>query len=112
MTEDVKQGPSVRQLAATALPAVVIGLLSGLLMAAVNWLAHQLQNGLWDSLPDALNVAGDGKFWIITVLTATGIAVGVTVWLVPGHGGTDPATTDLVSKPLKLMALPLSLIHI
>ena len=75
-------------------------------MAAVNWISHQLQNALWESLPNTLGITADGAFWIIAVLTATGVAVGVTVWLMPGHGGADPATTELVAPPLKLVVLP------
>jgi H+/Cl- antiporter ClcA len=91
---------------ATAWPALVIGVLSGLLMAGVNWISHGLENVLWDSLPGALGIASGGAVWIIAVLTATGIAVGITVWLVPGHAGDDPAKTELVSAPLPLIALP------
>ncbi|MGC4174288.1 ion channel protein [Demequina sp.] len=106
MTEDVQQGPTVRSLVSMIWPAVVIGVLSGLLMAGVNWVAGQLEDGLWDSLPDALGVDGSGALWIVAVLTATGIAVGIVVWLAPGHAGEDPAKTELVSSPLRLAALP------
>ena len=75
-------------------------------MTAVNWVADVLEDGLWDALPDALGVASDGTFWIVAVLTAAGLAVGATVWLVPGHAGDDPAKTDLVSTPLRLAVLP------
>jgi len=106
VTEQVERGPFVRSLLALAWPAVIIGILAGFLMAGVNWLAGLLEDGLWRSLPDALGVAGDGSLWIILVLTATGLAVGLTVWLAPGHAGEDPAKSELVSAPLKLMALP------
>jgi len=106
VTEEARQGPTVRDLIRSVWPALVIGVLSGLLMAGTNVVAHGLQHTLWDWLPDQLGVAGDSRWWIVAVLTVTGIAVGVTVWLVPGHAGEDPATTELVSKPLRLLALP------
>ena len=106
VTEQVDHGPSVRSLVALAWPALAIGVLSGLLMAGVNWIAHGLEDGLWQALPDALGIASDGTFWIIAVLTATGVAVGLTVWLAPGHAGDDPAKSELVSAPLRLVALP------
>ncbi len=106
MTAEVSPGPTPRTLARQVAPALIIGVLAGLLMAAVNWIAGRLQDVLWESLPSTLGMAADGTFWIIAVLTATGLAVGVTVWLAPGHGGADPATTELVSVPLKLVALP------
>ena len=88
------------------MPALVIGVLCGLLMAATDWAADGLEHVLWAWLPDAVGVDSDARWWILAVLTATGLAVGLTVWLVPGHAGEDPATTELVSKPLRLGALP------
>jgi H+/Cl- antiporter ClcA len=87
-------------------PAIVIGILSGLLMAGVNWISHWLEGVLWgdDTAHVGFNEADAVRS--IVILTATGIAVGLVVWLMPGHGGTDPATTELVSKPLPLIALP------
>lgn len=96
----------MRSLTRLAIPALVIGVLSGLLMASVNWIAHGLEHTLWETIPDALGLSPDGALWIIAILTLTGIAVGVTVWLAPGHAGPDPATSELVSAPLKLIALP------
>jgi len=106
MTVQVEHGPSRRTLVALAWPAVLIGLVAGLLMSGVSWIAGLLQDGLWDHLPHTLGIASDGRAWIVGVLTVTGLAVGLTVWLVPGHAGEDPATTELVSAPLRLAALP------
>ncbi len=57
-------------------------------------------------IPDTLDVAGNSAGWIIAVLTATGLVVGLIVWLVPGHAGPDPATQSLVSAPLSVSVLP------
>jgi H+/Cl- antiporter ClcA len=40
------------------------------------------------------------------MLTATGVLIGLIVWLAPGHAGPDPATTGLIEDPLPLSALP------
>jgi len=106
VTERTAQSPTVGQLARLALPAIVIGILGGLLMAGVNALEHVLTDALWDDLPSALGFAADGAFWIIAVLTATGLAVGAVVRFMPGRGGVDPATVELVSAPPALIALP------
>jgi H+/Cl- antiporter ClcA len=98
--------PTVRQLAALAVPAAVIGVLAGLLLVGVNETAHALEHVLWETLPDAMGMSADSAAWIIGVLTLTGIAVGLVVWLAPGHAGDDPATTHLVEKPHALKVLP------
>jgi H+/Cl- antiporter ClcA len=89
-----------------SLPALVIGVLSAFLLAGTYAVANGLEDVLWTRVPDALGIAADGPWWIIAVLTATGVLVGLTVWLAPGHAGDDPATSELVSAPLKLVALP------
>jgi H+/Cl- antiporter ClcA len=106
VTDDIARGPSVRSLLALALPALVIGVLSGFLMAGVNWIAGWLQGVLWGDLPDTTGFSHETALRTVIVLTATGVAVGLVVWLAPGHAGLDPATTHLVAPPLPMMALP------
>ena len=60
---------------------------------------------LYKTLPGALGVDPSG-WWIILVLTLTGLAVGITLTLMPGHGGPDSATTELMGPPLPLKTLP------
>jgi H+/Cl- antiporter ClcA len=96
----------VRTLVRTTIPALIIGILAGLLLTGTYKVADALEHVLWDWLPETLGVGADGPWWIIAVLTATGLAVGATVWLAPGHAGEDPAKAELVSTPLKLIALP------
>lgn len=98
--------PDIRRLLALSLPAVAIGALSAVMLWALDELAHVLQGALWDGLPAALGVDPDAGWWILVVLTATGAAVGLVLWLMPGHGGIDSATTELVAPPLRLFALP------
>lgn len=98
--------PTVRELATLAIPAVIIGALSGVLLFGVNEAAHALEHVLWETLPGALGTSADSAVWIISVLTLTGIAVGLVVWLAPGNAGDDPATTHLVEKPHGLKVLP------
>lgn len=87
-------------------PALVVGVLASLLFIAVSEVAEQLQHVLWENLPDALGIGRYSVFWMLVMLTATGIAVGLVVWKVPGHAGPDPATTSLEAVALPLMVLP------
>jgi H+/Cl- antiporter ClcA len=84
-----------RRLLLLAVPAVLVGVVA----------ADLLSNVIWTTVPDALNVDPDG-WWIILVLTVTGLAVGIALQVLPGHGGPDSATTELVGPPLPLRSLP------
>ena len=44
--------------------------------------------------------------WMVVMLTATGVAVGLVVWKVPGHAGPDPATMGLNAPVLPPAVLP------
>ncbi|MBA8816960.1 H+/Cl- antiporter ClcA [Microbacterium halimionae] len=94
-----------RQLLQLSLPALLIGVASALTLWLLDELAHLLQQVWWQTLPAALGVDPDG-WWVVLILTLTGAAVGLVVWLVPGHGGTDSATTELVAPTLPVSALP------
>jgi H+/Cl- antiporter ClcA len=103
--DDVMPAPTPAQLALLAIPAIVIGILSALVLRALDLGAGAMQHLAWTTLPEALGVPSDG-WWILVVLTATGFAVGLGLQLLPGHGGPDTATTELVSEPLPLRVLP------
>ncbi|MGI9825051.1 ion channel protein [Agromyces sp. Marseille-Q5079] len=106
MSEPVTTGPSVRQLATLAIPAIAIGVGSALTLRLLNGLAEILQGFLWTTLPASFGASEATPWWIFTVLTATGIAVGAIVWLVPGHAGPDSAMTELTGPFPGLKALP------
>ncbi|WP_371619105.1 ion channel protein [Streptomyces sp. NBC_00454] len=95
-----------RALLPLVLPALVIGLGSSLLLAAVSEAAELFKDVLWETLPDAIGIGRWSVGWIMAVLTATGIAVGLVVWKAPGHAGPDPATTGLVDAPLSPRVVP------
>jgi H+/Cl- antiporter ClcA len=97
---------TVGRLALLSLPALLIGVLSGLSLWALESLAGLLEDTLWTKAPGALGIAADDPWWIFAVLTGTSIAVGLVVWLVPGHAGPDSATTELEPKALRLSVLP------
>ncbi|WP_203581447.1 ion channel protein [Microbacterium hibisci] len=97
---------TVRTLLLLSIPAILIGVLSALSLRLLDLIADQLDGVLWTSLPGSLGIASDSPWWIFAVLTVTGIAVGLVVWLVPGHAGPDSATTELASTPLPLSVLP------
>jgi H+/Cl- antiporter ClcA len=96
---------SVRRLLVLSVPAILIGIVSALVLWALDRLAEALQGVLWDTVPDALGIDPSG-WWIVLVLTATGLAVGVALTFLPGHGGPDSATTELVGDPLPIRVLP------
>lgn len=109
MTDDTADAtlpaPTPGQLLLLAVPALVIGALCALVLRALDVAAGALQQVLWSALPESLGV-DPGGWWIVVVLTATGFAVGLGLQFLPGHGGPDSATTELVSEPLKLRTIP------
>ena len=89
-----------------SLPAAIIGVVSALALFLVEESAHLLEHFLWVSLPEAWGVEGDSGWWIFGVLSATGLAIGLLVTFVPGHGGRDSATVELIAPPLPLAVVP------
>ncbi|WP_053850651.1 ion channel protein [Streptomyces sp. NRRL B-24085] len=112
MAQDTAQQASAapatpaRALLPLILPALVVGVGASLLLLGVSAAAEELQHVLWRNLPDALGVGRYSVLWMLVVLTATGIAVGLVVWKVPGHAGPDPATTGLDAPVLPPAVLP------
>ncbi|MDT0439766.1 MULTISPECIES: ion channel protein [Streptomyces] len=98
--------PSARALSASLLPALVVGVVASLLFVGVSEAAELLQGVLWKNLPDALGVGRYSVLWMLVMLTATGVAVGLVVWKVPGHAGPDPATLGLDAPVLPPTVLP------
>ncbi|MEU4039496.1 ion channel protein [Streptomyces collinus] len=95
-----------RTLLPLVLPAVAVGVGASLLYIGVSSAAEQLQHVLWGPLPNALGVGRYSVLWMFVMLVATGIAVGLVVWKVPGHAGPDPATTGLNAPALPPLVLP------
>ncbi|MFC8518535.1 ion channel protein [Streptomyces sp. NPDC057257] len=95
-----------RALLPLILPALLVGVGSSLLFLGVSEAAEALQHVLWRNLPDALGVGRYSVLWMLVVLTATGVAVGLVVWKVPGHAGPDPATLGLAAAPMPPVVLP------
>ncbi|MFD4572921.1 ion channel protein [Streptomyces sp. NPDC058417] len=112
MAQDTaRQKPSApatpaRALLPSILPALVVGVLVSLLFVLVSGVAEQLEHVLWKNLPDALGIGRYSVLWMMVMLVATGIAVGLVVWKVPGHAGPDPATTGLDAPVLPPVVLP------
>ncbi|CCK28447.1 Putative ion-transport protein yfeO [Streptomyces davaonensis JCM 4913] len=95
-----------RTLLPLILPALVVGVGASLLFLGVSEAAEAFQDVLWQNLPDALGVGRYSVLWMLVMLTATGVAVGLVVWKVPGHAGPDPATTGLDAPVLPPAVLP------
>lgn len=98
--------PRARTMLLLSLPAVAIGIASSLILIVVMKIASALQNLLWQQLPGTLGIAQDSPFWIIGVLTLTGIAVGLVIRFSQGHAGPDPACEPLIGAPVPPSALP------
>ncbi|MEU9947634.1 ion channel protein [Streptomyces poriferorum] len=95
-----------RRLLMLIVPALAVGVVSALVLLGVSLLAEQLQDVLWETLPDALSIGRYSSLWMIVMLTAIGLVTGLTIRTVPGHAGPDPATTGLVDPPLPPAVLP------
>lgn len=98
--------PSARTLLPLVVPSLVVGVVASLVLLGVSALADQLKNVLWETLPDALGIGRYSSLWMIVMLTATGLAVGIVVRQVHGHAGPDPATTGLVDAPMAPGVVP------
>lgn len=98
--------PTLRTLLELSVPAVLIGVVAALVLWSLDELSSVAQDFLWSDLPGSLGVDPDARWWIFTMLTGAGLLVGLVLWLVPGHGGRDSATTELIAPPLPLRALP------
>jgi H+/Cl- antiporter ClcA len=98
--------PTVRMLLLLSLPALAIGIVSAFVLWLLERISAVLQDGLWTALPHSFGLASNNPWWMLAVLTFTGFAVGLVVWLVPGHGGPDTATTRLASPPPRPGTLP------
>ncbi|HBD1955890.1 TPA: ion channel protein [Escherichia coli] len=97
--------PRARTMLLLSLPAVAIGIASSLILIVVMKIASVLQNLLWQRLPGTLGIAQDSPFWIIAILTLTGIAVGLVIRFSQGHAGPDPACEPPIGAPVPPSAL-------
>ncbi|MEO8908184.1 MAG: ion channel protein [Microbacteriaceae bacterium] len=91
---------------ALSVPALLVGIVSASILFGLNQLSGLLHDGIWSGLPKLLGVEPSSGWWIFGVLSLTGLAIGLVVWLMPGHGGRDSATTELIAEPLRVAALP------
>lgn len=98
--------PTPRMLLLLSVPALIVGVLSALILWTLDTVSDALESLIWQSAPNALGLGDNSRLWIFIVLTLVGAAVGLVVWKLPGHGGHDSATTELMSDPLPLGALP------
>ncbi|MBE7700099.1 ion channel protein [Oerskovia sp. Sa1BUA8] len=101
-----RDGPALGTLLRLCVPAVLVGIVSALVLYGLDQLSAAAEDALWSDLPGALGVDPDSRWWIFGMLTGAGLLVGLVVWLVPGHGGRDSATTELIAPPLPLRVLP------
>ncbi|MHA7270135.1 ion channel protein [Arthrobacter sp. HLT1-20] len=105
-TNTENEAPSVRTLVRFSVPAIIVGVVCALCLFLVDEAAHVVQEFLWLQLPHAVNVSPDSGWWIFAVLSSIGCAIGLAVTLVPGHGGTDSATVELIGPPMGIAAVP------
>ncbi len=98
--------PRARTMLLLAIPALIIGVVSSLVLIVVMKVASVLQTLLWNALPAELGVTADSPAWIVGMLTLTGIAVGLVIRFSPGHAGPDPAQEPLIGAPVSPSALP------
>ncbi|WP_051966669.1 ion channel protein [Kitasatospora mediocidica] len=87
-------------------PAILVGVVAALVLLGLSYLAGRLEHLLWQTVPAHYGFAQYDPWWVITVLTATGLLVGLVVWRIPGHAGPDPATVGLIDPPQPPYVLP------
>lgn len=92
--------PRARTMLILSVPAILIGIACSLLLIGAMKVAALLQRVLWSNLPIQLGISADSPLWIIAMLTATGIAVGLIVRYSPGHAGPDPPPNRSLAPPL------------
>lgn len=95
-----------RRLLLLLLPALAVGVVAALVLLGISLLAEQLQDVLWETLPDALSIGRYSSLWMIVMLTSIGLVTGLAIRAVPGRAGPDPATTGLVDPPLPPGVVP------
>ncbi len=98
--------PRARTMLLLSLPALIIGVASSLVLIAAMKIASVFQQFLWQRLPASIGITYDSPFWIVGMLTLTGIVVGLIIRYSPGHAGPDPAIEPLISMPVSPSALP------
>ncbi|KYC11460.1 ion channel protein, partial [Salmonella enterica subsp. enterica] len=98
--------PRARTMLLLSPPALIIGVASSLVLIASMKVASVFQQFLWQRLPTSIGIAYDSPFWIVGMLTLTGIVVGLIIRYSPGHAGPDPAIEPLISMPVSPSALP------
>ncbi|MGW2178535.1 ion channel protein [Streptomyces sp. NPDC001732] len=106
LSRSAPESTPARRLLPVIVPALAVGVASALVLLGVSLLAEKLQGVLWETLPDALSIGRYSTLWMIAMLTASGLAVGLLIRAVPGHAGPDPATTGLVDPPLPPAVVP------
>ncbi|WP_343498153.1 ion channel protein [Enterobacter cloacae] len=98
--------PRARTMLLLAIPALIIGIVSSLVLIVVMKVASVLQTMLWTALPAQVGISVDSPAWIIMMLTLTGVAVGLVIRFSPGHAGPDSALEPLIGAPVAPAALP------
>jgi H+/Cl- antiporter ClcA len=103
---DRPSASTVRTLLTLSLPAIVVGVVSAVVLFAVEAVVHEVEVAVWERLPLAIGVDAASGWWILAVLACTGLIVGCLIQFLPGHGGQDSATVELIAAPLPLRVLP------
>lgn len=103
--EESVRVPVGRLLALTPV-ALAVGVACALGLWGISALAEFLQRLIWDDLASTVGATADTWWWTLTILTVTGLLVGLVIRYAPGHAGDDPATVELVSRPLPPSAVP------
>lgn len=75
--------PRARTMLLLAIPALIIGVASSLVLIVVMKVASVLQAMLWTALPTKLGATADSPARIVVMLTLTGIAVGTVIRFSP-----------------------------
>ncbi|RVW09254.1 ion channel protein [Prescottella agglutinans] len=98
--------PSTGTIAREAVPSLFLGVASAGIPIVIVIATDRVTDLLYTWIPDLVGFDGFARWWIFAVLTGIGVLVGLLVWMLPGHGGPDPATAGLVGPPIPMKSLP------
>lgn len=98
--------PRVRSMLMLGAPALLVGIAAAVILVVAIGLANLLQKFLWQTLPPVFGATATTWWFVLGVLTLTGLVVGLVVRFFPGHAGPDPATVELFGAPTPLFVLP------
>jgi H+/Cl- antiporter ClcA len=94
-----------RRFVAILVLAAVVGVIASLAAWGLLDLLHQMQDWVYDDLPDTLGFDSRPEWWPLPILAVAGVATAAAIVRLPGTGGHTPAA-GLSAAPTHAIELP------